>query len=609
MAFSAPIDPQFNQELRTLLEERQEELFETFSSPESRANSQGSTENVSEDCIRHDANDDEDDSDEDEPLTEADPTELARFYSQTHPEMVHEDDHREDDDDDLDKSSVEAVFRTGCGCKHQCYTNFSVDRVLRYIHNLGEKRFKNLKAHYKTHGVVPRDHGRRGKRPVNAYSFEVVQDVVKFLLRYADDNGLPMPAAPHGRDGRPPVYLPSCDTKADVYKKYVNACKVCQPAKQSVGETTFRNIWKLCVPHIQRMEPRTDVCAKCEHFRNEIQFATTEEDKLNSSIAFSGHILKAQKEREFLNSCIKRAQDEVTDITVQPPCSPCSLDLHNVHYTFDFAQSFLLPHQSRQVSPLYFLNPLRVNCFGVCNDSLQSQMNYLFDESQTIGIDNRKCHGANNVVSMLHNYFDEHGLGERGCHCNADNCAGQNKNKTVIHYFCYRTSTGLHDEINYHFLEPGHTKCICDACFGKIRQVYRRSDVDTVSQLADIVSKSSRVNKVKCYGSQNSARNFQWFQWDTFFSTFLKPLKGIRYYHHFRFTKDDPGAVYVRKIVTDDELRVNLVKRNVTWPPSPQMKPSLLPPGGLSLARWSELNKDIIPFVRQPYRHVFCPEE
>ncbi|XP_070539133.1 uncharacterized protein [Ptychodera flava] len=137
MAFSAPIDPQFNQELRTLLEERQEELFETFSPPESRANSQGSTENVSEDCIRHDANDDEDDSDEDEPLTEADPTELARFYSQTHPEMVHEDDHREDDDD-LDKSSVEAVFRTGCGCKHQCYTNFSVDRVWEYRLNMSE---------------------------------------------------------------------------------------------------------------------------------------------------------------------------------------------------------------------------------------------------------------------------------------------------------------------------------------------------------------------------------------------------------------------------------------------------------------------------------------
>ncbi|XP_070564468.1 uncharacterized protein [Ptychodera flava] len=169
-----------------------------------------------------------------------------------------------------------------------------VKKVWRYIHNLGEKRFKNLKAHYKTHGVVPRDHGRRGKRPVNAYSFEVVQDVVKFLLRYADDNGLPMPAAPHGRDGRPPVYLPSCDTKADVYKKYVNACKVCQPAKQSVGETTFRNIWKLCVPHIQRMEPNAPT-----HFRNEIQLTTTEEDKLNSSIAFSGHILKAQRKENF----------------------------------------------------------------------------------------------------------------------------------------------------------------------------------------------------------------------------------------------------------------------------------------------------------------------
>ena len=151
----------------------------------------------------------------------------------------------------------------------------------------------------------------------------------------------------------------------DVYNKYVEACRDCEPIRECVGETLFRNIWQSCVPHIQKMEPCTDVCEKCEQYRNSIRFAVTEDDKLGASLAFSEHILKAQKEREFLNICIKHAKDELSDREVLSPVSPCSQDLFSVHYTFDFAQSFMLPHQSRQVSQLYFLNPLRVNCFGI----------------------------------------------------------------------------------------------------------------------------------------------------------------------------------------------------------------------------------------------------
>ena len=57
---------------------------------------------------------------------------------------------------------------------------------------------------------------------------------------------------------------------------------------------------------------------------------------------------------------------------------------------------------------------------------------------------------------------------------------------------------GLHQEINYHFMEPGHTKCICDGCFGKIRQLFRRSDVDT-PQLSSRIERSARINSSVIY--------------------------------------------------------------------------------------------------------------
>ena len=42
------------------------------------------------------------------------------------------------------------------------------------------------------------------------------------------------------------------------------------------------------------------------------------------------------------------------------------------------------------------------------------------------------AHGANAVVSMLHHYFQCHSGGEPECHLHADNCVGQNKNRTGI---------------------------------------------------------------------------------------------------------------------------------------------------------------------------------
>ena len=46
----------------------------------------------------------------------------------------------------------------------------------------------------------------------------------------------------------------------------------------------------------------------------------------------------------------------------------------------------------------------------------------------------------------------------------------------------------------YKILQPGHTKCVCDACFDNIRQLFRRCDEDTVSQLAQVINKSAQIN-------------------------------------------------------------------------------------------------------------------
>ena len=49
-----------------------------------------------------------------------------------------------------------------------------------------------------------------------------------------------------------------------------------------------------------------------------------------------------------------------------------------------------------------------------------------------IGEDGKESHNPNTVVSLLHHsFFHCDGHGEKQCFLHADNCAGQNKSKTL----------------------------------------------------------------------------------------------------------------------------------------------------------------------------------
>ena len=185
--------------------------------------------------------------------------------------------------------------------------------------------------------------------------------MVKFITTYATETGLPMPAAPHGRDSQTPIYLPASDSKLVVFNRYVDACNHCSPACQSVGLTLFKSIWNSCLPHIRLMELRSDVCHKCDNYRKLIMDSVTEEDKLAHTKAYNSHVRKARLKREFYNVCIKSSADELALLPAAPSGrqQPCSQNLLNTHYTFDFAMSFCLPHQCLQVGPLYFLTTLK----------------------------------------------------------------------------------------------------------------------------------------------------------------------------------------------------------------------------------------------------------
>ena len=248
-----------------------------------------------------------------------------------------------------------------------------------------------------------------------------------------------------------------------------------------------------------------------------ISDAVGDEEKLATCDRLKTHLIAAQRERDHYKACTVRAEEELHNVVMAapPPVQPCSVNLKEVHYTFDFAQNVCLPYTAHQVGPLYFKTPRKVQIFGVNSEGLPKQVNYLLDEAETIGADGKKSHGPNTVVSLLHHFFEFHGHGEKECHLHADNCCGQNKNKTLVAYFAWRVLTGRHHRIRLSFMIAGHTRCLVDGCFGLLKRKYRRSDCFTLNQLAAVVNSSAACNVAQLYHNSGIV----WRAWDDFCHT------------------------------------------------------------------------------------------
>jgi len=263
------------------------------------------------------------------------------------------------------------------------------------------------------------------------------------------------------------------------------------------------------------------------------------------------------------------------------------------------AQQVFYPNDPLQPGPMYFLTPRKCAIFGVCCESIPRHINYLIDEAVDIG------KGANAIVSMLHHFFEHHGLGEQTVHLHADNCGGQNKNSTMVQYLLHRVMTGLHNEIILSFMITGHTKFSPDWCFGLWKKKYRRTKIGSLSDLAHLVDTSAKVNFAEVTGREDGEVLVHAFDWQSFFSQYFLKLKGIKKLHHIRFSSDSPGCIFTRERADSAEVKVNLLKSSATHPEF--SAPSRLVPTGLSLQRQWYLFSKIREFCPENTRNIVCP--
>lgn len=295
------------------------------------------------------------------------------------------------------------------------------------------------------------------------------------------------------------------------------------------------------------------------------------------------HLNCVQMEREVYRKVCLEAETSFktleNEIDLDIPREACSVDM-TMHYSFDFAQQIHIPSNPMQPGPIYFKTPRKCGIFGVMCEAVPKQVNYLIDEASDDG------KGANTTISYVHHFFQNHGPGETHIHLHADNCSGQNKDNYFIWYLAWRTILQLHESINYSFLIAGHTKFGPDRCFGMIKKVYKVNFVSSLYEFADMVDASSTngVNKAQLVGTHDGRIIVSAYNWSSFLGNYFIKLPNIKNYHHFRFSKDQPGKVYFKEFFTSPEQSRMLLKNPENLPPA-SILPSVLNPEGLSRER------------------------
>src|SRR5437870_4275940 len=159
---------------------------------------------------------------------------------------------------------------------------------------------------------------------------------------------------------------------------------------------------------------------------------------------------------------------------------------------------------------------------------------------------------------------------------------------------------------------PGHTKFKCDGSFGLIKKLYRKTTVDCVNHIVEVVKRSSTagLNKAQCY---ENGKGFQYLDLNSVLGIVFKKLSGLQKYQHFLFEAARPGVVKARLVANGAFTEFNLLKtKKASVPEITNEIKSFIhfntnsSTHGLQKVRVSYQN--IRAFARDEFKDITCPQ-
>ena len=134
-----------------------------------------------------------------------------------------------------------------------------------------------------------------------------------------------------------------------------------------------------------------------------------------------------------------------------------------------------------------------------------------------------------------------------------------------------------------------------------MKQKYRKSDVDIVSQLAEAVNRSAAFNTSQLF-------TLQWYQWDEHMAKSFAPMRNVTKYQKFSFSSSSPGKVTVSQSSTLGDSVVDILKPGFDVSSlSVTDLPPVISPAGLSHKRAEYIYKQFRQHCHPENRYITCP--
>ncbi|KAJ8322420.1 LOW QUALITY PROTEIN: hypothetical protein KUTeg_000029 [Tegillarca granosa] len=201
---------------------------------------------------------------------------------------------------------------------------------------------------------------------------------------------------------------------------------------------------------------------------------------------------------------------------------------------------------------------------------VSSQIFYLIDKAEQTG------KGANLVASMLHHHFLYRGYGKTDAALHMDNCS---VTSVFFRYGLWRVMTGQHDSIRFSLMEAGHTKFHPDWHFGLWKVKWRTATVETLKELGDSVTKSSRNEHDIQQLVTDSECPVTLYDWRGFLKKFFKHSSSEKY------ANDE-----------EEEEAITLLKTKIFRFENPGVLPNILVPKGLHASKQWYLFEEVGPY-------------
>ena len=130
--------------------------------------------------------------------------------------------------------------------------------------------------------------------------------------------------------------------------------------------------------------------------------------------------------------------------------------------------------------------------------------------------------------------------------------------------------------------------------------------MDSLKDICEVVNRSAECNHAQLVSKEDGTMIVPTYNWTDFFATRMKKITGIKKLHHFRFSSDLPGSVFVKERSDSTEREIHLLK-DEEWQTDSEELPAEVPPNGLNAARQWYLYESIRPFCLPEHQDTTCP--